>query len=80
MHNAQTIFGTLHVEARENNSANGNPRFTVSIHPENGSSEVLALTKPDSSLAYGIDNIDNRKVPKEWKVGTYRGRLHVEEV
>jgi hypothetical protein len=40
---------------RQKSSVNGNPRFLVVMIDINGN-PVIAYTKPDSSLAYGISN------------------------
>ena len=80
MHHERTIFGTLRVVERLNNSPNGNPRYRVHVETHDKQEVVeWALTKPDADLAYGINNHDIRNVPRHWKVGVWRGHWHVEE-
>lgn len=51
-----TATGKLRIAERCKNSVNGNPRFLIAI------GDTLLYTKPNASLAYGIQNDEGRAV------------------
>jgi len=73
------VYGTLEVKRRLKNSAVGNPRFEVKVIPAdpNGLS-VVCRTKPNSDMAYGIENRTMREYPREWLLTPFGGHTRVE--
>lgn len=56
-----TLRGQIQELRRLRSSANGNPRFEVTILLEDGTTRVLK-TQPDASWSYEAENSDNRGV------------------
>lgn len=73
----QVITGTLKALNREKHSVNGNPRFTLIIVTDNGDVEQVT-TRPDSGLAYGVSNYNNKRITVT--ASMYRGRLSVDDI
>jgi hypothetical protein len=63
--------GTITAITRLRNSANGNPRFDVTLDGER-----TVRTMPDSSWAYDVQNLrEGQQVAVRWRM--YRGRPSV---
>lgn len=77
MKRQQTITGTLKALNREKHSVNGNPRFTLIIVTDNDDVEQVT-TRPDSGLAYGVSNYNNKRIAVT--ASMYRGRLSVDDI
>lgn len=77
MKTQRTITGTLKALNREKHSLNGNPRFTLIIVTDSGDVEQIT-TRPDSGLAYGISNYENKRITVT--ASMYRGRLSVDDI
>lgn len=65
----EIVNGKLNIINRLTSSVNGNPRFLVEIDNK------YFKTTPDSMLAYGIDNFDNKQVIAT--VGRHYGQASV---
>jgi hypothetical protein len=70
--NPSRHVGKLKITGRLKNSLCGNPRFSVYV------AGFHAVTKPNSSLAYGLTNHDGKRV--EVVLGTFRGKTTVLEL
>lgn len=62
---------------RLKNSANGNPRFTLYLHKEDGGFEALK-TQTDSGISFEINNSEFRDVPVNFWVTRAERIWHAE--
>ena len=72
MKNISRHTGILKVVKREQSSSNGNPRYCIIIDG------ITCYTAPDSMIAYGITNHDDKLV--EATIGTYYGKPTINSV
>ncbi|RZO83001.1 MAG: hypothetical protein EVA65_15780 [Oceanococcus sp.] len=79
MKNVKTVLGTVIATARLPSSANGNPRYEVTIKALNGDT-VRAATKPDCTLGYEIDNPEFRRDVHAFEIGDHYRRQCIARV
>ena len=79
MKNTYTIIAKVIDTRRVGSSYYGNPRYLVTLRNDSGDL-FKAYTKPNSMLAYAINNSDYTEEFSPWTIGTHYNKTCLEAV
>lgn len=77
---AKIIEGVMLAAVRRTSSANGNPRFRITVDPGGAEPLLTLITEPDASISYSVDNFLNRNHQGKRLRFTTNGRGQVTDI